>query len=147
MLIDTSSTNGSTAMLNPRYIPEMPRSTKVMGRTNKRNRTVEISSNGLGIWLVDALFLTCQVRVSIDSSFLLIPSSFTVEQARDTELRMLWSGPGSDRHIASLRCCGVGLDPNSCQRGCQTECQIEECQTECQNIVREDARKIARHIR
>ena len=132
MLIDTSSTNGSTAMLNPRYIPEMPRSTKVMDRTNKRNRTVEISSNGLGIWLVDALFLTCQVRVSIDSSFLLPPYSFLLHCG---------ASAGHQAH------CGVGLDPNSCQRGCQTECQIEECQTECQNIVREDARKIARHIR
>ena len=150
-------------MLNPRYIPEMPRSTKVMDRTNKRNRTVEISSNGLGIWLVDALFLTCQVRVSIDSSFLLPPYSFLLHcgasaghRAQDAvecawirppyrKLGMLWSGPGPelmpermpdrmpDRRMPDRM-------PEYRQRGCQKDCktyQIEclnDCQKDCKNI-------------
>ena len=159
MLIDTSSTNGSTAMLNPRYIPEMPRSTKVMDRTNKRNRTVEISRSGnlVGWCFVPHLPGEGLYRFLLPPySFLLHCGASAGHRAQDAvecawirppyrKLGMLWSGPGPelmpermpdrmpDRRMPDRM-------PEYRQRGCQKDCktyQIEclnDCQKDCKNI-------------
>ena len=54
------------------------------------------------------------------------------------------SAPQPELHIASSRCCGGRLDPNTCQRQFQRQCQIEcqiECQNRCQNECQNECMK------